>query len=966
MKSGTFLLVIVTALFSLASISCTPKYSQSKVSMSFADTNNSALSLSYKFKYVFVQAGGFHKEWDCERVSCAQIDFLLNTGDHLIQVLLLAEQVDSTTNSKTQKFYYYGGLNSLSAGDNQVLATFSEVETMKNESRLMGRYIPAQGTAAGKLLTGDILVFVKPNAIHPKMPVLKEEIFGGYLNVSLFKNIDMIFEFNGYDENGQFYSQLPLFTEMNTTGTAELRSDSPGLTANANQIVRYQLSANNGQIWEEREGVWDQQPFSERIVGFFGSNADSKTLCSKNSVSSAAPFDGNSGRALCSSSNCGTYFTWSDISVSGSVDGTSNVCSGLSSELRLDLISLGDDKGDFADFFGPFLGDSSTSTKAVDFNDSTSTLTWHWNSQAYVPGGIEIFVNPNGSTFNSDDVRAPKSDGVLCEKLAGYGFQSQGVFTPGGATSFQIPASLQGTSSLMAVCLRRPNGGYYQTGHVDDSPQNSGGGNPPAAIQFFKSLAIDGGSGVMFPNSCYPMEVNLIDSSGVAAYSSSDVIVNLVAEASGQFYEKLEDCNSSTTAISSVTTRNKTVVYYRHTTAPSTSFTLQASATGLTTGNFSYSSLAAPTATEIKVIPDFYRDQVNFELATTEQCVPFIVAAFADAGGGQMELVGTSTDTFSLGTASTTGGITGVTFHDSDSDCGGTPATLLNMSNKSIMRKWIAMTNTTPGTISNILTGCGAGTCTDQTMTRVAPGVFDHFHPEVYDSFEAGACVPIKITAYDNHKPNSYPTHFPDNNVMAITNNSSDGGLLINDTLSGTFPYECDSATPADLLVNVGTINVSSSATSRDIYYFANAVSASQNAVDLTFTYNGKSQSVTSDVMASTDGYLEVPVTSRPYADFGTLLLASLPWVNTYNFVSDGSTLSALAPGGMGLDFGQATSGTNACTSTLSGGANCNIDFKMLNNGGATGAVDSLVYMQYTDNNATTRKSLLFVKGVRQ
>ncbi len=497
MKIGTSLLrgIILLVLMISSAVSCSKKENRTSVTLSFSQGQNSALNLNYKIQHIILQEddgqnGSFYREWDCEILNACSnlidgnkvtLKFETNVGkDRALQLLVIAD-VDDGTGQNSMGFFYHGGRFDL----NKPLPPFqlAEIENDTNMAILSGRYVPtANHPLAGKYLTGEIATVIKASALpgfnYPDMPLMKvldSEIFGGYTNLYVFKNIPASYIFRGTDQAGNFHSTIRILNDLHA-GENGLTTDSAGLVASGNTRVRYTLNANSGYFYDERDDVPVQRYFIENITGFFGANPNGRYLCAEDDPTGQS-FDGsNSSEELCSTATCSTFFNWSDIAVAGSVDGSGDTCND-NLGLNMELMDL-PEEGEMLDFFGPFVGEGSTS-ESVDFDEDTGVLTWNWNSNVHPLRGVpavEIFVRTLASNYNEDILRVPKSNGLHCDRLLGQNFRSAAVLGR-GVSSYTLSATdLANDDLVIAVCFRRPTiagGGYYKTAHLEDGDHHS-------------------------------------------------------------------------------------------------------------------------------------------------------------------------------------------------------------------------------------------------------------------------------------------------------------------------------------------------------------------------------------------------------------------------------------------------------------------------------------------------------------
>lgn len=802
MKFGTSSLrcFILFCIAVSATVSCSKKQQQAQVTLSFGSGQNGAFTTNYKIENIILQeedgkSPHFYKEWNCEFGDC---DGLVQANgrhvisfetqkskDRALQLLIIAE-VDDGSGTENMGVFYSGARYDLGQ---PVVMELQEVENEADMAIMSGRYVPGDlggGTAhelKNKFLTGHLNVYVKSSSLPgfgidlPKMKILESEIFGGFTNIFIFKDIPTYYEFSGVDQAGTKYNQVRVMNDLHP-GEAGLTTNSVGIAAYTTERTHYNLTG--GLYYDERDGVWMQRHFIERIFGFFGSNPDGRYLCAEDDPA-GNEFDGDdSERSLCANSGCSTYKAWSDISVDGVLDGSGDTCSD-NDALNVELMDISEEGGAI-DFFGPFSGQATTGS--VDFDEDSATLMWHWDPNVVSSGavaGVEIFVRTANSNFNKDDIRIPKGHGYDCGKLKDHQFELQGGGLQSTAiTSLTIddPTDLQDEDFAMAVCFKRPDGSYYQTAHIEGDDGGHGGG-PPAAVRLVKEPSIDGHSGIMFNNTCYPMEISLIDDSNNRTHSDTPYNVSLADSSSGLFYSDITSCNASSAPISSVHVNWKKIVYFRHNIANGSTGSLTASsaASGLDPSSFGYQSSTTGTPSHAKILTDFYRNTNKFEMADTELCVPFYIGIFADADPDpavtKLELISGSSDTVTVGNSSgDLAGVSSSTVHYDSSTCeaGSSPVTGGSSTNYPLSQYWARLGATGGGTLSGFITGM-TGTplaYNDRTMPVVVPTDADRFETRIdTDVMQPGNCTKVVMSFVEDNKDH-YPVVFPESGSVTF------------------------------------------------------------------------------------------------------------------------------------------------------------------------------------------------------
>ncbi|MEM7645409.1 MAG: hypothetical protein AAF203_00750 [Pseudomonadota bacterium] len=471
---------------------CTKKQESANLSFRFQSKNNSALN--FQLQNVIVNISGPNMpvqvfERNCEKESCFEFSVEVDSGSNrLVQLLVIGQEGTGPT-----KVFYDDEVRDLDGGDNRVELAVQEVASFNREGILMGRYVPSAGSLQSKKLTGDVVMSVNVGAGKPEMRVGKFEIFAGWFRSFLLDGIAFKFQFQGFDENGNFYN-APIFAELHDSEGLDLFSQGLQTSPGSQQVVRYALPQD---YYDEDNGVFEQRTFPTVIVGFFGENPFDLRLCSE-PLSPSYLFDGGGKDSpICknvnAAGNCTNHFRWNNFIKAGGVNGVGGLCSSAPNELKIDLEDIADARDDeFVSFWGPFLARADLGfSDAVDFNDVTGVLTWATPSNLFLPGGIEIFLRPNGlGQFQEGQVK--DRDGIDCNLLEENGFVSQGVQF-GETGSFVVPNSvLTSGDGYLALCPRRPNGEYYSTamlGPINDNPGPSPNFDPQLDMRVYTNDA---------------------------------------------------------------------------------------------------------------------------------------------------------------------------------------------------------------------------------------------------------------------------------------------------------------------------------------------------------------------------------------------------------------------------------------------------------------------------------------------
>lgn len=760
MNLRIFIFSLLPLLF-LSGLSCSQKSSPAKISLQLQEKANSALSSEIDMVIVNVSGGNLPLrvfEWECknEGVDCSKVSFEIQASEGvLVQLLVITEDTTNITRVN------YGDVSAnISPGDNNLSIPLAEVGNFSSEARMMGRYIPDTGSAlVGEKLTGILEMVVPVGANKPPMKIMNLEIFAGWVNLFVIDNIGFKYLFTGHNATGTFYNKISIFEEL-TDGTG-LKISSPGLQASTNERVHYYSSL---QVYEERDGTYQQQPFRASIVGFFGRNPDSRILCSK-SVSPTTLLDGNNGTSrVCKAitgNQCSDYFKWSDISVTGSVNGTDGLCVGGNPlELEIDIEDIGSGHDELYGVFGPFAEDPASGNDMLEVDESNSQIKWRINDNVYLPNGVEVFIRTLATSFSRDDVRA-RNDGILCSKLANHGFSSQGTILAQNGSLTLSATDFTNPNLKVALCPKRTNGTYYRTAILSDGDHDQSG--PPSKIKLAKVSRIDGFTSNVYGNTCYPFSLELRDDRDLLARSNSSFPITLTGN---DFYDNLSDCEISSPSISSVSINDSKIIYFKSSGAPATNYTLQASSAGLTTGSFNVHHLAPPAFSDIKLVADFYRKE-TLEVAKTEKCVRFYVAGFS--AEGELVPFGGGRSLEFHGATHSPAGV--VKIFPSEAACNSgtgefsTVYGLPNGSNESLLPIWVEVPSSN-GPITNLFSSCSSIPCGNlPTINVVSPGSLDHFHVDSLSPgpYSAGApsCIKLKLGAYDDSQPHSYPQAFP-------------------------------------------------------------------------------------------------------------------------------------------------------------------------------------------------------------
>jgi hypothetical protein len=627
-----------------------------------------------------------------------------------------------------------------------------------------------------------LAVVVPVGGGKPDMRIMKNEIFGGWFNIFTLDNVGFKYLFSGVDVAGNNYVNAPVFNDLHDA--SGLKINSVGLQANTNKIVRYSSSLN---FYEEKDqGQFQIRPFSGSIIGYFGQNPDNRILCA-DSIAGATSFDGYNGKSsICkaiSGSSCSNYFTWNDINTTqaGSLSGASNTCTNVATEMKINLEKLNSQNDGLVNFYGPFTKNLlSGQDEILKVNTTTGELKWLVNSNVQIDG-VEVFTRTLAANINYDELRL-HDDGTNCAILKDYNFTSRGVIANSLGSIFLSPTEVNSGNLKVVLCPKKKSGGYFNLAYFYGKYSYN---SIPSQITFTKAPQIDGLTGKVYSNVCYPFLLDLKDSNGNSAYSQTAVTVNLISNnALNKFYDDLNTCDSDASPLTNVNLNNSKIIYFKATAAAATGYFVEAidPVAVLTSSSKFYMDLETPpTLNYIKLVPQFYR-ALNLEVAKTEVCVPFYVAGFSSTNELLTFGTGINID-FSQAQITSPGD---VQFFGTEANCIASSGafsitqTMPNTYYEALMEVWVRVP-TTPGTIMNILSSCSGATCLASDIAVVNPGSFNHlnFNPQNQGPYSgpSGACIKFNLGAYDNHKPNSYPTNFPQSGSFIYSTDYGPGGF---------------------------------------------------------------------------------------------------------------------------------------------------------------------------------------------
>ena len=474
---------------------------------------------------------------------------------------------------------------------------------------------------------------------------------------------------------------------------------------------------------------------------------------------------------------------------------------------------------------------------------------------------------------------------------------------------------------------------------------------------------------------CTPYFVELRDGQNNMVHSQAMYNVNIIftggTTSDIEFYENLANCAAGGGPNSMAVSLNDRKTLWVKGVTTGGPYTINAVDLGgnLSQGSFG-TSLQAPGANNtFRLVADFYRAP-NLEVAETESCIGFYAMAF-DANGELTNFNGSDSFDPTMAELNDTGM---TSYFQISPDCSSSA---------------IAGAQTPPSTTSGfemfldiagnafsagdkidaILIGCGAVNCPDDPLFVVAPGSFEHIHPDLVfqNNQQAGDCLKIKVGAYDNHQPNSYPVLFPSATTIGfVDNNSITSGMIIDSAITPPtpgVPFTCDMATTGQFLSYNTDFGPASMAQS-DFYFYYRPSTSGSNVLDIDISYQGETRNITRDIAPESlsGGFLESQ--DHPVVDFGSRTVGDGTVMMTVNFQNTGSaTIAGLAlNNSMGAGF--SINSNNGCSvgSMVTGGT-CSVDIDFDNV--TPNSYSGFLYIDYTDANVQSRRTLIEVKGLR-
>ena len=958
MKIGMSLTRLFIGCFFIVSFStsCTKKEAKPSITLDFSSTVGAQNTNQINTIIVnLTTPGGLQVfEYDCEREPCGQIEFeALAQGNALIQILVVIDDASHVT-----RVNYGDVAASLNGGDNFFDIPVSEIGNFVNEARISGRYIPSPGHGlAGSLLTGDMVMKVRPATGRPMMSLIRREIFGGWFRSFATDNIGFKYYFTGFDQAGNFYSDYQIMDDLH--GPEGLQMNSSGLGPNANIRAHYFLPT---QIYKERDGVYQPDNFEAKIVGFFGDVSSGRYLCA-DSLAAGTVLNGGSGTSeVCKSASgntCSSFYTWGEIGVGGSVNGNSNTCTGSNpNEFVVDLEDVGEGDDSMVGFFGPFVANEAAGFEDPFDVDDSANFSWRMGTGVYLPAGFELFLKNSGPKVSREEVE-DRDDGIFCDLLPGLGFQSFGVYS--GATGSVSLAGFGVTqNSQLAICPRRPGGGYYSSAIFEGESDHS---SEPTRIRMFKAEAIDEFMGKIYSGICVPMKVHLEDNSGELREPSSAIGIQLTdGPANGLFYNDYGSCiagpgNEIPGQVLSMDYRNHTV-YYKMTEGSGTALNLVASDTAgnLESSNFNMTSTSNQTISKIELVADYQR-ALEIEAASTEFCVPFNIVA--KSSENVLTTFG-GTKSFDPSGLYFNDGSTPFLVYDTEANCHAGPGNEITSpytlpSADSEFQIWVDLSPAIGGGLTgdtdDILATCAGGmACGSEAINVVDPNGFDHWHVDEYDTGlptgEAGHCYKFMVGAYDDHQPNSYPTFFP-NAVPEIV------PLVESGNTKGTF-YDstaiCNAGVP--MLFSARSLSLDNTITHESFYYRPHDI----GTMNISLTAFGETKAI-QETVNPPSGRAYLKLDDSNFWDFPDTTNSTTSAALSFTVTNVGDTAaSTISPGSfLSVEFdyeSAAYPGTGSCTAGLAAAGTCNVTLEF----SPPSAVyyEDVVELNYFDGGAAT------------
>ena len=811
---------------------CGKKDTSSSIQINFNSKGVSGLSLEAKdIRTIIVNVTGpgikktIYSKKECHQVgeicSSIAVDQIPSGKERLIQLLVVANAISGDDDSGV--VYYGDVLKNLSGSSLEPVGiSISEKARFENDSRFLGRYKPALNhPLKDKLLTGKISMAVFVESSKPDMKVGEFEIFGGYFRTFLLDSIKFKYNFSGVDMLGNSFINEPLFDDIHNGTGLNIESMTPYYGQGVAEKVQY-----SGDIFYETANGFNankKRKFRTQIIAFLGESI-SQGLCYN---TPAQDYDGSQGfSSICktvSGTSCSSYLNWSnDLTTELSAGQAS--CSALKWKLNPKKVNF---PGQFAGFYGA-ITNRGLGTPLIQY--ANQTLSWKTSTAFNASGGVIDVFTKNDTNFTRDSIEVKGSDqGINCSILTANGFTKRSLLKTGTNYRFQLTdddlTHWQNQSLNLVFCPRKENQ-YFNTALLFQAKSFVDPDSFPSKVSIKKIIS---GQSYINENACVPLEVALLNGSDQQSSSTNSVQVNLSTDGSlsGSFYSDA----SCSISIGSVNTKDRAVVFYSaNSDGAGGNLIAQDNASALTSSSLSITNVVDDSGVynKVKIFPDFSRNS-DFELATTEECALFKVVAL-DANDEPAQYSGSTGPLHSR--IKINGGAPANLFYTND-DCSTADTGSLNFSasdhSMNLHLKGSDYSSADVLTTNFPVCGVDGATCDLSTINVVEPEDYNHFTVEHVDgTLNSNTCIIIKVQSFDNHKPNSYPTNFPDSSSISI---SSSG--------AGAVGGEFKTAGCATSL-GASAVAASTASTTSTFYYETPAI----GSLSLSFEYKGETKEI--------------------------------------------------------------------------------------------------------------------------
>ena len=352
---------------------------------------------------------------------------------------------------------YYGAAQQPVSGDTTDVSLSLTLQNNPalGQTKLAGHYATALGTAP----SGHVVYMYNPSDGLPALPVHLDEIYNGWMELTLFDDLNLSFYIL---ETGE-----KLFPGSSPLNSSSLDFYSTANTANATKI--YVPAGYRNAYGNVAQAI----PAHKEIIGFFGGPLatliGTQTLMSSITQTLTNYF---SDAQLSLSSSWQPTAGVSDTNhahplntLSGANGGTTITapCSNSSrfvTCIDANVVQMGQNSQGIANFIGPFVSASASSSVYIDTSASSwasggSTLSATW---AYLPNmssvvkSVGVFYKAlpagwSGSDFDSED-------GLDCNNMGDHGFTFAGAVDINATPSISIPglSNVSGTPYALALC----------------------------------------------------------------------------------------------------------------------------------------------------------------------------------------------------------------------------------------------------------------------------------------------------------------------------------------------------------------------------------------------------------------------------------------------------------------------------------------------------------------------------------